>query len=696
MSNAIYITTAEPHCGKSLVSLGVVEMLLRKTQRVGIFRPVINGSSSQGRDKNINLLLTHFNLDLAYEDTYAFHKQQIVELSEQDRVDEVLDHIIAKYKKLESMCDAMVCIGSDFLGEGAAFEFDFNTSVAKNLGCPVLIVGRADHRDIETTVSTIHTTYDTFLAKECQIIGTIINRAEPDAIADLLDKLHQIFPEPDQFVSVMPNSLRLNSPTVQELADQLGAKILYGEDQLRNQVFNYLVVASQPQHFLPRLQEKMAIITPGDRGDVVFTALQAHVSRNYPQLSAIVLTVDLLPDPATQRLLDGIPNIIPILAVESDTYETVTQTYNIRSYINPTNIDKIRLGLLLFEAYVDIKSLEKQISNVRKQGITPKMFIYNMVQQAKAKKRRIVLPEGYDHRILKAADYLTEHEIVDVTLLGLEHKIKASIKKLGLRMDADRVQIIDPARSPKFDEYVQTLYQLRKHKGWTVGLARDLMRDVSYYGTMMVYKGDADGMVSGAAHTTKHTITPGLQFVKTKPDFSVVSSVFFMCLDDRVLVYGDCAVNPNPTAEQLAEIAISSAETGMAFGIEPKIAMLSYSSGESGTGEDVERVRQATKLAQARRPDLKIEGPIQYDAAVDPEVGAKKLPNSEVAGQATIFIFPDLNTGNNTYKAVQRETGAIAIGPVLQGLRKPVNDLSRGCTVEDIINTVVITVLQAE
>ena len=227
-------------------------------------------------------------------------------------------------------------------------------------------------------------------------------------------------------------------------------------------------------------------------------------------------------------------------------------------------------------------------------------------------------------------------------------------------------------------------------------MAYDLMTDVSYFGTMMVYKGHADGMVSGAVHTTLHTIRPALQFIKTKPGVSIVSSIFFMCLPDRVSVFGDCAVNPNPTAGQLAEIAISSADSSRRFGIEPLVALLSYSSGTSGEGAEVDKVRQATALVRQKRPDLKVEGPIQYDAAVDPVVGRQKLPDSEVAGQASVLIFPDLNTGNNTYKAVQRETGALAIGPMLQGLNKPVNDLSRGCTVEDIFNTVVITAIQAQ
>ena len=289
-----------------------------------------------------------------------------------------------------------------------------------------------------------------------------------------------------------------------------------------------------------------------------------------------------------------------------------------------------------------------------------------------------------------------DQNIVDLTLIGDETEIMGLISDMGLNLNAGQITIIQPEKHPKFAEYAETYFELRKHKGTTMDYAQDAMKDVSFFGTMMVYKGDADGMVSGATHSTAHTIRPAFQFIKTKPEFSVVSSVFFMALEDRVLIYGDCAVVPRPTAEELAEIAIASAETGKIFGIDPKIAMLSYSSGESGTGEEVDRVRKATKIAKELRPDLLIEGPIQYDAAVDIGVGQSKMPGSLVAGRASVLIFPDLNTGNNTYKAVQRETGAIAVGPILQGLNKPVNDLSRGCTVEDIINTVVITAIQAQ
>ena len=318
----------------------------------------------------------------------------------------------------------------------------------------------------------------------------------------------------------------------------------------------------------------------------------------------------------------------------------------------------------------------------------------NCLKGRRAHRKHIVLPEALDERILKAADILMRRNVVDITLLGNEDEIFK--KAATLRVNLDGVNIIDPYDNDLLPVYASEYYKLRKHKGITRETANDIMHDVSYLGTMMVYKGHADGMVSGAAHTTQHTIRPAFEFIKTKPGVSIVSSSFFMCLKDRVLVYGDCAVNPNPDAEQLADIAISSADTAILFGIEPRIAMLSYSTGKSGKGTDVEKVRAATEIVQKRRPDLKTEGPIQYDAAIDSTVAQQKMPDSEVAGKATIFIFPDLNTGNNTYKAVQRSANAVAIGPVLQGLNKPVNDLSRGCLVKDIVNTVVITAIQAQ
>ena len=695
MTSSLYITTIEPRCGKSMVSLGICNLLLRKTGRVGVFRPIIE--KKDGRDKNTDLLIQQFGLKINYEDTFALYEQEAASLMGQGKMDVIIDTVIQKYKELESLFDFILIIGSDFESEESAFEVDLNAQIARNLGSPVLIVSRGDRRHVTDVQNTFRGAYDTYINAGCEVLGLIVNRVDPENLETLKTTLPGYLNDKSTFVSVVPADERLSSPTIREVAEQLDADVLYGEEFLGNLAYQNLIISMTVRNYLPHLQENALLITAGDQDEVLLSAIQAHQSHSYPRLAGIILTGNLRPPESVVRLIDGLPDLFPILLVKTPTYPTATKAMNLRSYITADNPKKIELSLKIFEEHIDSDILNNILERVQPRGITPKMFIFNLVQKAKANKQRIVLPEATDERILRAANQLLSRDVVELILLGDPKKVQSLIIQLGLKnIDTTRHQIIDPQTSDKLDGYSETLYELRKHRGINLEMAHDLMTDVSYFGTMMVYKGDADGMVSGATHTTAHTILPSLQFVKTKPGFSVVSSVFFMALDDRVLVYGDCAVNPNPTAEQLAEIAISSADTAKTFGIEPRVAMLSYSTGESGTGEEVEKVRKATELARTRRPDLILEGPMQYDAAVSKEVAAQKMPGSKVAGQATVFIFPDLNTGNNTYKAVQRETGAIAIGPVLQGLNKPVNDLSRGCSVEDIINTVAITAIQAQ
>ncbi|MEM7549266.1 MAG: phosphate acetyltransferase [Bacteroidota bacterium] len=697
MLHSLYITTSEAHCGKSLVTLGVMETILRKTQKVAIFRPIIAKRESGKQDKDLNLILTHFQLSQSYEESYVFNEEEASELESRGKHDEIIDAIIEKYKALESKYDFVLIEGTDYETHSAAFEFNINIEIARNLGSPVIVVGRADHKvDLEVLDNPIQILVDSLKERGCQVIKVIVNRTRKSILKDFKKLLNDKLSSSVGSIDLIPENEILKSPTLREIAEELNAKVIYGHTQLNRLAYDYSIAAMQPQHYLERVRENCLVITPGDRGDIIMTALQAHQSQNYPSLAGILLSTGLKPAKSIRKLLDGLSDPLPMLSVETNTFETASALGKMNSYVKPENIDKINLSLDLFEKYVDIPHLEEQLRVVESKGITPKMFEYNLVQKAKSDKKKIVLPEGEDERILKAAEIIAARGLVDLVILGDETQIRNDISKLGLRLDPEQVEIIEPAKSSKYSDYVLELFERRKHKGVNTDMAKDLMNDVSYFGTMMVLMGDADGMVSGAAHTTQHTIRPALQLIKTKPGLSVVSSVFFMALEDRVLVYGDCAVNPNPNAEQLSEIASASAETSLAFNIEPKVAMLSYSSGASGKGEEVEKVRTATQIAKEKRPDLKIEGPIQYDAAVDMSVGQKKMPGSEVAGQASVLIFPDLNTGNNTYKAVQRETGAIAIGPVLQGLNKPVNDLSRGCTIVDIVNTVVITAIQAQ
>ena len=603
--------------------------------------------------------------------------------------------IIEKYKKLEERFDFVLVEGTGFSGEGTVIELDMNVLIAKNLGIPTIIVGSGVGKTLEELLDSLYLAYDSFKVKDVEVLAVIANKVQQENIEIVTNGLRKTLPE-SVMVNAIPLIHNLNNPTVQEIVNELDAKVLFGAANLNNQTGNFSVGAMQLCNYLLHLKENSLVITPGDRADIILGALQANESVNYPTISGIVLTGNILPEISILKLIEGLSTVVPIIAVEEGTYFITNKIGSIKSKIYANNKQKIEISITTFEKYVDLDNLAEKLITFEADGMTPKMFQYNLVKRARKHRKHIVLPEGNDERIIIAASRLLTMDVVDITIIGNKKQIESKVSELGLEFDFSKVDIINPIESKYYDDYVNTYFELRKAKNVTVGMAKDLMEDVSYFGTMMVYKGHADGMVSGAAHTTQHTILPALQFIKTKPNSSVVSSIFFMCLEDRVSVFGDCAINPNPTAEQLAEIAISSADSSLAFGIEPKIAMLSYSSGSSGKGDEVDKVRTATEIVRKKRPDLKIEGPIQYDAAVDMEVGKSKMPNSEVAGQASVLIFPDLNTGNNTYKAVQRETGALAIGPMLQGLNKPVNDLSRGCTVDDIINTVVITAIQAQ
>ena len=695
MSKAIYIATSDQNSGKSIVTLGLMSILIGKTAKVGYFRPIVEDFIDGELDNHIETVLSHFNLDIHFEDAYAITKSKLIKKKNKGKIGEVLDLIIEKYKKLEERFDFVLVEGTSFTGEGTSIELDLNVLIAKNLGIPTIIIGSGVGKTLEELVDSLYLVYDSFKVKEVEVLSVFANKVQPENIELVTKGLQKSLPE-NVLVNTIPLISTLNNPTMQEIVNELDAKILFGETYLNNEIGHFSVGAMQLHNYLVHLHDNALVITPGDRSDIILGALQANESANYPTVSGIILTGNILPEESILKLIEGLSTVVPIIAVDGGTYHITNRIGAIKSKIYANNTHKIETSINTFEKYVEVEALSEKLITFVAEGMTPKMFQYNMVKRAKQHRKHIVLPEGNDERIIIAASRLLAMDVVDISIIGDKKQIESKITELGISFDFSKVNIINPIESKHYDDYANTYYELRKAKNVSITMARDLMEDVSYFGTMMVYKGHADGMVSGAAHTTQHTILPALQFIKTKPNSSVVSSVFFMCLEDRVSVFGDCAINPNPTAEQLAEIAISSADSSAAFGIEPKIAMLSYSSGSSGKGDEVEKVRAATEIVKQKRPDLKIEGPIQYDAAVDRSVGKSKMPDSEVAGQASVLIFPDLNTGNNTYKAVQRETGALAIGPMLQGLNKPVNDLSRGCTVDDIINTVVITAIQAQ
>ena len=693
MAKSLFIATLEPSGGKSVVALGIMELLSRRLQNIGFFRPIIPDVK---RDNNIQLILNRYNLKAAYEDMYACKHEAAQHMVSHGQYDILLKNILEKYKALESRCDFVLCEGTDYTGVSSAFEFDFNAGVANDLGCPIIAVVNGCGKSPEEIIDATRFARDAFESQGCTLLAILANRVEPQNVGLIKARLKEeaSVKEP---VYILPEEPLLGKPTVGEIAANLESRLLQGDpDGLNREVLDIKIAAMNLPHFLDYISDGTLIITPGDRSDVILGSLAATISETYPNISGLLLTGGLPLEPQVQRLIEGTKKAspIPIFSVDTDTYTTAMNAGSVRAALTPQNERKIASAIGLFEAHVDIPEIEDRIKVVRSTSVTPIMFEYNLIERAKAHRQHIVLPEGSEKRILQAGEILLRRQVVDLTLLGNPEDIRQKISGLGLNLED--IDIVDPMQSELLEEYAMIYYGMRKHKGISEKMARDTLTDVSYFGTMMVYKGAADGMVSGAVHTTGETIRPALQIIRTRPGVAIVSSVFLMCLADRVLVYGDCAVNPDPSAEQLADIAVSSAETAKIYGIEPRIAMCSYSTGTSGEGKDVDKVREATRLVKEHRPDLKIEGPIQYDAAVDAGVAKTKMPQSEVAGRATVFIFPDLNTGNNLYKAVQRSADAVAIGPVLQGLNQPVNDLSRGCTIPDIVNTVAITAIQAQ
>ena len=695
MSKNLYITALEPKSGLSLITLGVMEFLVRNLVKVAFFRPIINAQSQKdGGDEIVRLIKTHYHLDIPDDHLYAYTFEEARSLVSDKKNDKLLEGILEKYKELENEHDFVLCLGTDYESESAAFEFDLNVEIANNLGCPVLLLANAHEDSIESVVKSCQFALESFEEKGCSVLSIIVNRTPPHLQHQILESLKEKLQQKLNLIYALPYEEMLDRPTMGEIVKALDATVISGKDQLDRTVSRFVVAAMNLRNYLPRLANDNLIITPIDRLDIILGTLAAYRSSNLPNIGGMVLTSYMQPDDLLRNLLQGMEDLVPIIKVEEDTFTTATKIKNIHHCITPDAPLKIASGLGLFESHVNTTELRNKIIGYSLLFTTPKMFEFSLIKRAREYKQTIVLPEGEEERILRAAEILLVRDAVKIVLLGRKQVIKTKIMTLGLNLA--EVTIIEPTESDVFEDYVATYFELRKHKGITPDNARDVMSGVNHFGTMMVYKGHADGMVSGAVHSTLNTVRPSLEFVKTKPGSTIMSSIFLMCLEDRVLAYGDCAVNPRPTAEQLAEIAIESAKTASLFGIKPLVAMLSYSSGTSGIGEEVEKVKRATEIAKRLAPELLIEGPIQYDAAVDATVAKTKMPDSKVAGKATVFIFPDLNTGNNTYKAVQRSAKAVAIGPIMQGLNKPVNDLSRGCLVTDIVNTVAITAIQAQ
>jgi phosphate acetyltransferase len=681
----VYVASVEGQTGKSAVALGLLDALTREVGSVGVFRPLI--SPSQGTDLIVDLLVSQPGIQQTYEDALGVTYE-----AARTNPDEAMHVIVQRFGELSERFDVVIVLGSDYTDITTGTELTLNARIAANLGSPVVLVVHGRDRSPDQVRAAADAALGEFRSQHARTVAVIANRVDEEALDDVRKVLADI---PEVVVAAVSENPILSAPTVRSLAEAVDGELVQGTDSwLDRESLSLIVAAMSLPNVLTRLTPDATVITPGDRTDLIPGLVLAHQSGTFPSLAGIVLTGGYAMPDSIRRLTEGVDQHLPMVATSLGTFSTAERLSRVRGPTTKKSPNKTETARRLFAEQVDQKALLSAIDVSASEVRTPLMFEYQLMERARAHRKRIVLPESQDDRILHAAAILLRRGVADLVLVGEETKVRARASTLGL--DLDRASIVSPADAELVEKFAAEYAELRSHKGMTVEKARTIVSDISYFGTMMVHFGLADGMVSGAVNTTAHTIRPALEFIKTRPGVNTVSSVFLMCLADRVLVYGDCAVIPEPTTEQLADIAISSADTARQFHIEPRVAMLSYSTGSSGSGADVEKVREATRLVREREPDLKLEGPIQYDAAVDPDVARTKLPGSEVAGRATVFIFPDLNTGNNTYKAVQRSAHAVAIGPVLQGLRRPVNDLSRGALVDDIVNTVAITAVQAQ
>ncbi|WP_330459873.1 phosphate acetyltransferase [Streptomyces sp. NBC_00820] len=687
MTRSVYVTGIDRSDGRQVVELGIMELLTRQVDRVGVFRPLFHDRP----DRMFELLRARYRLSQAPDTVYGMDYHEAAAIQAEQGTDELVSTLVDRFHRVARDYDVVLVLGTDFADTQLPDELALNARLANEFGASVVpVVGGLD-QSAESVLAETRNAYRAYEVLGCDVLAVVANRVAREDRDEIAERLANRLPVP---AYVLPDEPALSAPTVAQIARYLDAKVLLGDDAgLARDALGFVFGGAMLPNFLSALTPGCLVVTPGDRADLVVGSLAAH-SAGTPPIAGVLLTLNEVPSEGILTLAARLAPGTPVLSVAGTSFPTAEQLFSLEGKMTAATPRKAETALGLFERYVDTGELASRVSAPSSDRVTPMMFEHKLLERARADKRRVVLPEGTEERVLHAAEVLLRRDVCDLTLLGPVDQIRKKAADLGI--DLGDTQLIDPATSELRDTFAEKYAALRAHKGVTVELAYDVVSDVNYFGTLMVQEGLADGMVSGSVHSTAATIRPAFEIIKTRPEASIVSSVFFMCLADKVLVYGDCAVNPDPDAEQLADIAVQSAGTAAQFGVEPRIAMLSYSTGTSGSGADVDKVREATKLVRERRPDLKTEGPIQYDAAVEPSVAATKLPGSEVAGQASVLIFPDLNTGNNTYKAVQRSAGAIAVGPVLQGLRKPVNDLSRGALVQDIVTTVAITAIQAQ
>ena len=696
MERKVFIAATERQSGKSLLTIGLLRALQGIIPRIGYMKP-IGQRFAEGDTTDLDARLMHdiFDLDDSLDDINPTSMAKV-----QGSKGDYLDDVFSAYGRISQGKDAIIIEGTDYTSALSALEFDINAELAKNLVAPVLLVANGKGHDPGTIVNNLIEVNESFASMGCSVLGAVVNRFDCDEYANACEEIGKALNRQHiQFFGAIPSDPLLAGPRLKDVAEQLGASVVYQGDEMSKIVTGTRILAMTPENALGYIREQAGylLICPGDRMDSIFTALYAQESTLFPKFSGLILTGGLIPGDNVRDLFKGVKDSdMTILSVEDDTYSTTLKVNEVSGDISKDDEEKISHASALVEKHLDIQRLYDHLGTIESDTVTPRMFQYRLIQMARSIRKHIVLPEGTEPRIIRAAGEILERDVCDLTLLGNAEAIGESAGRLGIDLSKATIMNPETASDVTRESFANTFHELRKHKGVSMEMARDLMLDPVHYATMMVREGLADGFVSGATHSTADTLGPVLRVIKTKDGTSLASSIFFMLMPDKVVVYGDCALVENPTADQLAEIAITSAETAKVFGVEPYVALLSYSTGESGSGADVDKVHEAARIAREKRPDIPIEGPIQYDAAVSADVARIKIKDSKVAGKATVFIFPDLDAGNTAYKAVQRSANVPAIGPVMQGLKKPANDLSRGATVVDIVYTIAITAVQSQ
>ncbi|WP_313306368.1 phosphate acetyltransferase [Stutzerimonas balearica] len=680
--------------GLNSISLGLIRSLQAAGLKVGFFKPIAQPFPvDQGRERSC--ILVENTLSLKSPEPLAL--EQVERQLANGELDLMLEDVVSRFQQVALDKDVVIVEGmvptttSDYTSQ-------INTHLAKSLDAEVILIAAQGKDSLKRMAERIEIQAQQFGgAKDPKVLGVILNKVKSDdGVPAFIERLKEHLPllgsADFQLLGAIPFEEELNALRTRDIGELLGAQVLHAGEADQRRVKKIVLCARAVPNTVPLLQPGVLVVTPGDRDDIILAASLA--SLNGVKLAGLLLCSDFAPDPRILELckaaLDG---GLPVMTVTTGSYDTATSLFALNKETPADDVERATRVTDYIAGHLHPEFLHTRCSVPRTElRLSPAAFRYQLVKRAQDANKRIVLPEGNEPRTIRAAAICQERGIARCVLLAKQAEVEAIAREQGIKLPAG-LEILDPDAIA--NRYVEPMCEMRKAKGLTPDQAREQLHDTVVLGTMMLALDEVDGLVSGAVHTTANTIRPALQLIKTAPGYSLVSSVFFMLLPDQVLVYGDCAVNPNPNATELAEIALQSAESAAALGVPQRVAMISYSTGSSGSGAEVEKVAEATRIAQERAPQLAIDGPLQYDAASVLSVGRQKAPNSKVAGQATVFIFPDLNTGNTTYKAVQRNANCLSVGPMLQGLAKPVNDLSRGALVEDIVFTIALTALQA-